>query len=124
MLDSDLAELYRASTKRLNEQVKRNRLDIFLVNGWRLEGFPKGEEPHCHLFKNNRDGTSDVTIQAGLARSGARSLLLTALGGERHYSAEAQRQGPAHLPECALNLRYCAHAWILADVRTCVNAGV
>jgi hypothetical protein len=46
-------------------------LDIFLINGWRLEGFPKGHEPVCHLFKNNRDGTfSDVTIKAGLARSG------------------------------------------------------
>lgn len=46
-------------------------LDIFLVNGYRLEGFPKGEEPICHLFKNNRDGTfTDVTLKAGLARSG------------------------------------------------------
>src|SRR5213075_2085507 len=46
-------------------------LDIFLVNGWRLEGFPKGEEPTCHLYKNNRDGTfTDVTIKAGLTRSG------------------------------------------------------
>jgi hypothetical protein len=60
-------------------------VDIFLVNGWRLEGFPKGKEPvsHpsdedlslgapvCRLFKNNRDGTfTDVTIKAGLARSG------------------------------------------------------
>jgi enediyne biosynthesis protein E4 len=46
-------------------------LDIFLVNGWRLEGFPKGEEPHCHLFKNNRDGTfTDVTLKAGLAHQG------------------------------------------------------
>ena len=46
-------------------------LDIFLVNGWRLEGFPKGEEPVCHLFKNNRDGTfTDVTAKSGLARSG------------------------------------------------------
>ena len=42
-------------------------LDIFLVNGWRLEGFPKGEEPYSHLFKNNRDGTfTDVTLKAGL----------------------------------------------------------
>ena len=32
-------------------------LDLFLVNGWRLEGFPTGQEPRCHLFKNNRDGT-------------------------------------------------------------------
>jgi enediyne biosynthesis protein E4 len=46
-------------------------IDIFLVNGWRLEGFPKGHEPVCHLFKNNRDGTfTDVTLKSGLARSG------------------------------------------------------
>jgi hypothetical protein len=46
-------------------------LDIFLVNGWRLEGFAKTNEPTCHLFKNNRDGTfTDVTMKAGLARSG------------------------------------------------------
>jgi hypothetical protein len=46
-------------------------VDIFLVNGWRLEGFPKGHEPVCHLFKNNRDGTfTDETLKAGLARSG------------------------------------------------------
>jgi enediyne biosynthesis protein E4 len=46
-------------------------LDIFLVNGWRLEGFAKGQEPHSHLFKNNRDGTfTDVTAAAGLVHSG------------------------------------------------------
>ena len=46
-------------------------LDVFLVNGWRLEGFPPGQEPTCHLYKNNRDGTfTDVTVRAGLARSG------------------------------------------------------
>jgi hypothetical protein len=46
--------------------------DIFIVNGWRLEGFPKGQEPHCRLFKNNRDGTfTDVTKGSGLdVRSG------------------------------------------------------
>ena len=42
-------------------------LDLFMVNGWRLEGFPAGQEPHCHLFKNNRDGTfTDVTTGSGL----------------------------------------------------------
>jgi len=42
-------------------------LDVFLVNGWRLEGFAKGREPHCRLFKNNRDGTfTDVTRGSGL----------------------------------------------------------
>jgi hypothetical protein len=46
-------------------------LDIFLVNGTRLEGFPPGQEPINHLFKNNRDGTfTDVTQRAGLAHSG------------------------------------------------------
>jgi hypothetical protein len=46
-------------------------LDIFLVNGTRLEGFPPGKEPTSHLFKNNRDGTfTDVTAKAGLAHSG------------------------------------------------------
>src|SRR6266404_1885739 len=46
-------------------------LDIFLVNGWRLEGFPSGQEPTSHLFKNNRDGTfTDVTAKAGLIHSG------------------------------------------------------
>ena len=46
-------------------------LDIFIVNGTRLEGFPKGQEPICHLFKNNRDGTfTDVTMKAGLAKTG------------------------------------------------------
>jgi enediyne biosynthesis protein E4 len=45
-------------------------LDIFIVNGWRLEGFP-GSEPTSHLFRNNRDGTfTDVTAKAGLAHSG------------------------------------------------------
>ncbi|MGB6687117.1 MAG: CRTAC1 family protein [Terracidiphilus sp.] len=42
-------------------------VDLFFVNGWRLEGFPKGQEPHCRLFKNNRDGTfTDVSIGSGL----------------------------------------------------------
>ncbi|HLZ51686.1 MAG TPA: CRTAC1 family protein [Candidatus Acidoferrum sp.] len=46
-------------------------LDIFLVNGWRLEGFPKGQEPVSHLFKNNRDGTfTDVTSKSGLLHYG------------------------------------------------------
>jgi hypothetical protein len=46
-------------------------LDIFIVNGSRLEGFPAGTEPTSHLFRNNRDGTfTDVTAKAGLAHSG------------------------------------------------------
>jgi enediyne biosynthesis protein E4 len=46
-------------------------VDIFLVNGTRLEGFPKGQEPISRLFKNNRDGTfTDVTQRSGLGRTG------------------------------------------------------
>ena len=46
-------------------------LDIFLVNGSRLEGFSAGSEPTSHLFRNNRDGTfTDVTAKAGVAHSG------------------------------------------------------
>jgi hypothetical protein len=44
-------------------------LDIFVVNGWGLSDFPKGEEPTNHLYRNNRDGTfTDVTQKAGLVR--------------------------------------------------------
>lgn len=49
-------------------------IDIFLVNGTRLEGFPgvpKDQVPVSRLFKNNRDGTfTDVTLKAGVGRSG------------------------------------------------------
>src|SRR5467141_4215681 len=45
--------------------------DVFVVNGTRLEGFPAGQEPRSHLFKNNRDGTfTDVTAKAGLTHTG------------------------------------------------------
>lgn len=46
-------------------------LDIFLVNGTRIEGFPVGNEPISRLFKNNRDGTfTDITAKSGMSRSG------------------------------------------------------
>jgi hypothetical protein len=46
-------------------------LDLFVVNGWGLKDFPKGEEPTNHLYHNNRNGTfSDVTEKAGLVRHG------------------------------------------------------
>jgi enediyne biosynthesis protein E4 len=46
-------------------------LDIFFVNGTKLEGFAPGQEPTSRLFKNNRDGTfTDVTVRAGLVHSG------------------------------------------------------
>jgi enediyne biosynthesis protein E4 len=46
-------------------------LDLFVVNGSRLEGFPKGAEPTSHLYRNRRDGTfEEVTAKAGLALTG------------------------------------------------------
>ncbi|HXW08011.1 MAG TPA: CRTAC1 family protein [Vicinamibacterales bacterium] len=46
-------------------------LDVFLVNGSVLEGFPKGQEPTSHLYRNKGDGTfEDVTERAGLRQSG------------------------------------------------------
>ena len=46
-------------------------LDLFVVNGTTLEGFPKGKEPTSHLYRNKRDGTfEDVTAAAGLALVG------------------------------------------------------
>src|SRR5258708_14799699 len=46
-------------------------LDIFIVNGWGLKDFPKGEEPTNHLYRNNHDGTfTNVTEKAGLVRHG------------------------------------------------------
>jgi hypothetical protein len=46
-------------------------LDAFLVNGTTLDGFPKGQEPTNHLYRNRGDGSfEDVTARAGLAASG------------------------------------------------------
>ena len=46
-------------------------LDIFLVNGSRLEGFPKGSEAHSYLFRNTRDGSFvDASAESGLKRPG------------------------------------------------------
>lgn len=46
-------------------------MDVFVVNGTTLEGFPKGKEPTSRLYRNRRDGTfEDVTAKAGLALSG------------------------------------------------------
>jgi enediyne biosynthesis protein E4 len=45
--------------------------DIFLPSGSKVEGFPEDQAPAGHLYHNNHDGTfTDVTLQAGLARSG------------------------------------------------------
>ena len=47
------------------------RLDIFLVNGTTLDGFPKGAEPTSHLYRNKGDGTfEDVTARAGVGAHG------------------------------------------------------
>lgn len=74
--------------------------DIYLSNGTRFEGFPAGQEPTNHLYHNNHDGTfTDVTVRAGLARTGWQTgacagdydndgwddLLLTYWGQDRLY---------------------------------------
>ncbi len=46
-------------------------VDILLLNGTRLEGFPLGKEPTIKLYRNQRNGSfSDVSAKAGLRRTG------------------------------------------------------
>ena len=46
-------------------------LDVFLVNGTTLDGFPKGQEPRSHLYRNRGDGTfEDKTPPAIREQSG------------------------------------------------------
>jgi enediyne biosynthesis protein E4 len=46
-------------------------IDILLLSGTRLEGFPSGREPTPMLYRNNRNGSfTDVTQQSGLAQTG------------------------------------------------------
>ncbi len=46
-------------------------LDVFLVNGTTLGGFPKDKAPICHLYRNRRDGSfEDVTARAGVGQRG------------------------------------------------------
>lgn len=46
-------------------------IDVFLLNGTRLEGSPAGKGPTSRLYHNNRDGRfSDVTAKSGLGRMG------------------------------------------------------
>lgn len=48
-----------------------SRLDAFLVNGSRLEGFADGNAPSNRLYRNaGEDGFEDVTVSSGLGRSG------------------------------------------------------
>jgi enediyne biosynthesis protein E4 len=47
------------------------KLDLFMVNGSRLEGYGNGKEPTNHLYRNTGGRVfEDVTNKAGLARSG------------------------------------------------------
>jgi hypothetical protein len=51
-------------------------VDILLLNGTRLEGFPKGKEPTIKLYQNRRNGRfADVTVKAGLRSAGWASAI-------------------------------------------------
>ena len=43
-------------------------LDIFLVNGTTLEGFPPGTEPTSHLYRNRRDERSRMSRRRRASR--------------------------------------------------------
>ena len=46
-------------------------VDVLLLNGYRLEGFPPGAAPTTRLYHNNRDGRfTEVTARSGLASAG------------------------------------------------------
>jgi enediyne biosynthesis protein E4 len=46
-------------------------LDLFIVNGSVLGGFPAGQEPRGHLYRNRGDGTyEDVTASSGIVQTG------------------------------------------------------
>lgn len=46
-------------------------LDVFVVNGTTLDGFPPHEAPTARLYRNGRDGTfADVTDRSGLRQTG------------------------------------------------------
>ncbi len=46
-------------------------MDVLVLSGTRLDGFPKGKEPTERLYRNNRNGTfTDVTARSGLGRIG------------------------------------------------------
>ena len=48
-----------------------SKLDAFLVNGSRLEGFPEGTAPTSRLYRNLGDGSfEDATSRSGVGRSG------------------------------------------------------
>ncbi|CAN5721242.1 MAG: CRTAC1 family protein [Pyrinomonadaceae bacterium] len=51
-------------------------VDLLILNGTRLEGFPKGKEPTIKLYRNQRNGSfSDLAAKAGLGHAGWASAI-------------------------------------------------
>jgi hypothetical protein len=69
-------------------------LDIFVVNGWRLEGFPAGQEPTNHLFKNNRDGTTMTASTISSSPISGKTFSITTMATARSPTSAKKLVSP------------------------------
>ncbi len=74
-------------------------LDLFLVNGTTLEGFPEGQQPTNHLYRNRGDGTfEDVTRQTGVAQGGwGQGVCVGDYDNDGHQDLFVTYYGQSHL---------------------------
>jgi enediyne biosynthesis protein E4 len=74
-------------------------VDIFVVNGSTLEGFPNGREPTNHLYRNRGNGTfEDVTSAARLGEHGwGQAACVGDFDTDGHDDLFVSYWGPNHL---------------------------